>query len=125
MSILSRLGLRARLAFALVSVAVLAVGLATYLSNRGLHPRVTASAEARLERSAVHFAEIAAGVYREEGGWTPEATRTLGHLADLDGLRFRLDGTLPGATATADVVVAGETVGTIVVAPSGAGLLRP
>ena len=125
MSILSRLGLRARLAIALVSVAVLAVGLATYLSNRGLHPRVTASAEARLERSAVHFAEIAAGVYREEGGWTPEATRTLGHLADLDGLRFRLDGTLPEPTATADVVVASETVGTIAVAPSGAGLLRP
>ncbi len=125
MSILSHVGLRARLAIALVSVAVLAVGLATYLSNRGLHPRVTASAEARLDRSAVHFAEIAAGVYRENRGWTPEAKRTLGHLADLDGLRFRLNGTLPGPAATADVVVAGKTVGTIAVAPSGAGLLRP
>jgi hypothetical protein len=47
-----RLGLRARLAIAFVGIAVLAVGLATFLSNRGLHPRVAASAEARLERSA-------------------------------------------------------------------------
>ena len=68
-----RLGLRARLAIAFVGVAVLAVGLATFLSNRGLHSRVTASAEARLQRSAEHFGDIAAGVYREEGGWTPQA----------------------------------------------------
>ena len=124
MKLSSRLGLRARLALALVGVAVLAVGLATFLSNRGLHPRVTASAEARLERSAEHFAEVAAAVYREEGGWTPQATGTLRHLALLDGLRFRLDGALPEPTATAPVLVDGVRAATIAVAPTG-GLLTP
>jgi two-component system sensor histidine kinase BaeS len=120
-----RLGLRTRLAIAFVSVAVLAVGFATFLSNRGLHPRVTASAERRLERSAEHFADVAAAVYREEGGWTPQAKRTLGHLALLDGLRFRLDGPLPEPAATAPVLVSDRRVGTIAVAPAGGGLLTP
>lgn len=120
-----RLGLRTRLALALVSVALLAVGLATYLSNRGLHPRVTASAEARLERSAIHFSEIAATVYREEGGWTPQARRTLGHLAIVDGIRFRLDDPLPEPATTAPVLVDGRRVATIAVAQEDGGLLTP
>lgn len=122
----SRLGLRSRLALALVGVAVLALGLATYLSNRGLHPRVTASAAARLERSAEHFADIAAAVYVEErGGWTPEARRTLRHLALLDGLRFRLVGVFPEPAATAPIQVSGRRVGTLAVAPVGGKLLTP
>ena len=125
MKLSAHLGLRSRLALALVGVALLAVGVATYLSNRGLHPRVTASAEARLDRSAAHFAEIAAAVYREEQGWTPQARRTLGHLAILDDLRFRLDEALAEPSASAPVVVAGRRVGTIVVAPNGDQLLTP
>ncbi|GIU94198.1 MAG: hypothetical protein KatS3mg012_0655 [Gaiellaceae bacterium] len=124
MKLLSRLGLRARLALALVGVAVLAVGLATYLSNRGLHPRITASAQARLERSAEHFADIAAAVYREEGGWTPQARSRLRHFARLDRVLFRLDGTLPQPAATAPVLVEGERVAVIAVAPTG-DLLTP
>ena len=122
---LARPSLRARLALALVGVALLTAGLTTFLSNRGLHPRVTASAQARLERSAQHFAEIAAAVYREEGGWTPEARRTLRHLAELDGLRFRLGGTLPEPAASAPVVADGKRVATIAVAPAGGDLLTP
>jgi len=121
----SRFGLRARLALALVGVAVLAVGLATLLANRGLHPRVSEAAQSRLERSGQHFAEVAAAVYREEGGWTPQAKRTLGHLALLDGLRFRLDGPLPEPAATAPVLVSDRQVGTIAVAPAGGQLLTP
>lgn len=123
MRFFSRLDLRSRLALALVGVALLAVGLATFLSNRGLHPRVTASAEARLERSAEHFADIAAAVYVQAGGWTPQAKRTLGHLAHLDGLRFQLDGVFPEPAATAPVRVSGRRVGTITVAPVGGKLL--
>lgn len=119
------LGLRARLALALVGVAVLAVGLATFVSNRGLHSRVTASAEARLERSAQHFAEVAAAVYEEQGGWTPQAKRTLDHLALLDGLRFRIGGTLAQPSATATVVVSGRPVDSVAVAPSDGQLLTP
>ena len=125
MRLSSRFGLRARLALALVGVALLAVGLATFLSNRGLHPRVTASAERRLERSAMHFAEVAAAVYREERGWTPQAKRTLGHLALLDGLRFRLDGPLPEPAATAPVLVDSQRVAVITVAPEDGSLLTP
>ena len=61
MSAIDRLGLRARLAIALVSVAVLTVGLATLLANRGLDPLVDDAAHARLQRSAEHMAEIAGG----------------------------------------------------------------
>ena len=121
----SRFGLRARLAIAFVGVAVLAVGLATLLANRGLHPRVSEAAQSRLERSGQHFAEVAAAVYREEGGWTPQAKRTLGHLALLNGLRFRLDGPLPEPAATAPVLASNRQVGTIAVAPAGGQLLTP
>lgn len=115
----SLIGLRTRLALALVGTAILAVSLATFVSNRGLHPRLTESAEARLVRSAEHFAEVAATVYADEGDWTPQARRTLQHLALLDGLRFRLDGALPEPAATAPVVVEESRVATISVAPTG------
>ena len=57
-----QIGLRARLAAALVGVAVLAVGLATILGNRGLEPRSRRRRRLGLERSAEHFAEVAATV---------------------------------------------------------------
>ena len=125
MRVSSQLGLRVRLALALVGIAILAVGLATYLSNRGLHPRVAASAEARLERSASHFAQIASAVYAEEGGWTPAAKRTLGHLAVLDELRYRLDGTFAEPTASAPILVSGRRVGVIAITPVESVLLTP
>lgn len=133
MTSLARLSLRARLAIALVSVAVLAVGLATLLTNRGLSPLVDNAARSRLERSADHMAGIAAAVYRDEGSWSPAARETLAHLAELDGLRVlvRIDGTRSGTdltgaeTATAAVTVGSRTVGSIEVAQEGNGLLTP
>lgn len=136
MRLLSRLGLRARLALALVAVAVLAVGLATLLSNRGLHPRVTAAAQARLERSAEHMAEVAAAVYREEGAWTGESVETLGHLARLESLALTVRdargtvigsrGGAPGDDAvSAPVAVGGRRVGRVTVAPLSRKLLAP
>lgn len=130
---MSRLTLRARLALALVGVAVLAVAFATLLGDLGLRPRLNEAAHARLERSAMHTADVAAGVYQTSGGWTPSARRTLGHLAALEGLRIavRLPGRrvvtiggLPsGATADAPVVARGRHVGTIIVAAAGGTLL--
>lgn len=133
MTSLARLGLRTRLAIALVSVAILAVGLATLLTNRGLAPLVDDAARSRLERSAEHMAGIVATVYADEGGWSPSARETLAHLAELDGLRIvvRIDGTRFGPdragaeTATAAVTVGGRTVGSIDVAQEGKGLLTP
>jgi len=133
MSAIDRLGLRARLAIALVSVAVLTVGLATLLANRGLDPLVDDAAHARLQRSAEHMAEIAGAVYQDEGGWSPTARETLLHLSELDGLRVmvRSGGTSFGTdvtgaeTASAPLVVDGGTIGTIEVAQEGSGLLTP
>ena len=134
MSPLARLGLRARLAIALVSVAVLAVGLATLLANRGLHPLINDAARSRLQRSAQHFSELAATVYRDEGGWSQNARGSLTHLAKLDGLRFEVlvNGSVrfgrvdPGTeTASAPVIVAGRTVGDVEVAADTSGLLTP
>ncbi len=119
----ARFGLRVRLALAFVGVAVLAVGLATLLSNRGLHPRVSEAAQSRLERSAEHMAEVAAAVYRDEGGWSAEARHTLTHLAQLNGVRLRLTGVLPAPSATAAVLVDGREVGRVAVAPESGTLL--
>ncbi len=129
----ARLSLRARLAIALVSVAVLTVAFATLLANRGLEPLVTDAARARLQRSAVHMAELAASVYVEENGWSPQARETLRHLAELDGIRFAVRGNnagfgsdlAGGETASAAVVVGGRGIATIEVAQVGDGLLTP
>jgi two-component system sensor histidine kinase BaeS len=130
---LARLSLRARLAIALVSVAALTVAFATLLANRGLEPLVTDAAQARLQRSAEHIAEIAAAVYTDENGWSPQARQTLRHLAELGGLRIAVHGNdvgfgsdLAGAkTARAEVSVGGRSVATIEVAQVGKGLLTP
>jgi two-component system sensor histidine kinase BaeS len=129
-----RLGLRARLAIALVAIAVLAVGLATLLANRGLDSIVRDAARSRLERSAQHMAEVVGAVYREEGGWTPDARTTIFHLAELDGLTVTVrttDGRRLGPAqrgediASAGIVVDGRRIGEVVVAQSEAGLLTP
>lgn len=133
MTALGRLGLRARVAIALVGIAVLTVGIATLLANRGLDPLVEDAARSRLQRSAAHMAEIAEAVHRDEGGWSPAARQTLLHLAELDGLRIglRVDGAsfgsdLTGAeTATSPLSVGGKRVGSIEVAQAGSGLLTP
>ncbi|RDI73656.1 Histidine kinase-, DNA gyrase B-, and HSP90-like ATPase [Gaiella occulta] len=133
MTSFARLGLRARLAIALVSVAVLTVGLATLLANRGLPPLVDDAARSRLQRSAAHVAGIAAAVYRDEGGWSPAARETVAHVAALDGLRIvvRIDGRRYGpdltsaVTADAAVTVGGRRVGSVEVAQEGDGLLTP
>ena len=133
MSAIDRLGLRARLAIALVSVAVLTVGLATLLANRGLDPLVEDAARARLQRSAEHMAEIAAAVYRDDGGWSSTARQTLLHLSELDGLRVAVSSEgasfgsdLTGAeTARAPLTIDGRSIGTIEVAQEGSGLLTP
>jgi signal transduction histidine kinase len=133
MTTLTRLGLRTRLAIALVGVAVLTVGLAILLANRGLDPLVEDAARARLLRSATHMAELAGVVYQDEGGWSPAARETLLHLSELDGLRVAVrseasnfGADLTGAeTASAPVTVAGRPVGSIEVAQEGVGLLTP
>lgn len=140
MSSLARVGLRTRLAIALVGIAVLAVGLATLLANRGLHPRVAGAAEARIQRSAEHMAEVAANVYGEEGGWTAAGVETVEHLADLNRLALRVfgpDGARIAAgpahpalenreiSASAPVVVRGRSVGRVLVAPLSGKLLTP
>ena len=130
---MSRLSLRARLALALVGVAVMAIAVAALLGNLGLDPRLNEAAHARLERSATHAADVAAAVYLDAGGWTGGARLELAHLAALDGLRIAVrlpdnrllrSGAPPsGATAEAPVIARGRRVGTIVVAASSGTLL--
>lgn len=131
---LARLSLRSRLAIAMVGVAVLTVAIATLFANHGLEPLVREAAQARLQRSAEHMAEIAATVYADENGWTPQARETLGHLAELDGLRISIRGRganfgsdLSGEEETrqATVAVQGREVARIEVAQAAGGLLTP
>jgi signal transduction histidine kinase len=133
---LARLSLRARLALALVSVALLAVALAALIGNLGLDPRLNEAAHSRLQRSATHAAELAAAVYEDAGGWTPSARSELAHLAALDSLRLSIQladgrrvaiGPAPaGATAHAPITTAnGRRLGTITVAVAGGSLLTP
>jgi signal transduction histidine kinase len=132
---LARLSLRARLALALVGVALLAVAIAALVGNLGLDPRLNEAAHARLQRSATHTADLAATVYKDACGWTPSARRELAHLAALDGLRIairRPDGQIvrigpapAGSTAQSQIVVDGKRVGTVAVAVGGGSLLTP
>lgn len=131
---LGRLGLRARLAIALVGVAVLAVGLATLLANRGLDPLVSDAARSRLQRSAEHMAQVVEAVYRDEGGWTADARTTIFHLAQIDGLVVTIETSdgrrfgpaRPGdEVASASALVDGRRIGDVLVARSDAGLLTP
>lgn len=131
---LGRLGLRARLAIAFVAIAVLAVGLATLLANRGLDPLVSDAARSRLQRSAEHIAEVVGAVYEDEGGWSMRARETIFHLAELDGLRVRIttaEGSRFGASApdadvaSAPVLSGGRRVGEVTVANADDGLLSP
>lgn len=139
-----RLGLRARLAIALVGMAVLAVGLATLLANSGLTPRLEAAAHARLHRSAVQLAQAAANTVTQQGGWTRQGAETLEHLAMMNGLRAAFH-TASGqtiipahmgmqmgpakapqtASVSANVKVNGRTVGAVTVSPANGQLLTP
>ena len=135
MRLLSSLSLRARLAIALTGVAVLAVGFATVLGNLGLGPRLNEAAHSRLQRSADHFAEVTATVYRDSGGWTPAARQELTHLATLDGLRVAIEdesgltvdlGPPPAEEqASAPLVVGDNRLGTVVVSATSGLLLTP
>lgn len=139
------LGLRARLAIALVALAALAVGLATLLSHRGIHPRFQDAADARLERSAQQVATDAEDLFARDGGWTPSELHSLQHLALLnhltvsiqesDGTQLQLSG--PDDLATLDTAASdaftvsrpvkqgGVTVATITVRPLATASLTP
>ena len=130
---MSRLGLRARLALALVAVAVLAIGVATVLGDVGLKPRLSRSAHARLDRSAQHFADVAAAVRAEAGSW-PLAQLTLRHLAALDDLHAEVRSggrvvvstdPLGGVRAEAPLIIRSRRVGTVTISPASGGLYTP
>jgi len=122
---MSRLGIRARFAVALVALAVLAVGIATVLGDVGLGARLEDLARQRLERSAAHFAEVAAIVHAESGTWD-RARPTLRHVAALEQLaaEVTVDGhvvvrtdPLTDVRAQAPLVEGSHRTGTITVSP--------
>jgi two-component system sensor histidine kinase BaeS len=129
-------GLRARLIIALVGVALLAADMATIYSNLNLDSHVAVAAEARLQRSATHFGDVAGVVYAANRGWTDSALATLRHLAMIDDLAVQVDAagrtvlSLPpsapvvsGASATSPVLLDGRTLGTVEVSQSNGQLL--
>ncbi len=128
-----QLGLRARLAVALVAVAVAAVGLAAFIGNMGLSSRLERAARARLSTEAGHVAGVAAAVYEGSGGWTADARTELTHLAALDGLRLSLllphgrvlpAGPAPaGRVAGAPVLLHGRRLATVSVSYANGVLL--
>ena len=130
---MNRIGLRARLGAALVAVAVLAIGIATVLGDRGLKPRLADSAHARLARAAEHFAEVSAVVYAESGSWQ-RAQPTLRHLAALDDLHaaVSVDGRVVAVTdplssvrAQAPVRLGERRLGTVTISPASGELFTP
>ena len=133
MSRLRALGLRTRLAGALVLVATLAIAIATVLGDLGLKPRLEDSANARLTRAAEHFAEVSAVVYAESGSWQ-RATPTLRHLAALDELHAQIavDGRvvvvtdpLSAVRAQAPIRVGQRRLGTVTISPASGELFTP
>jgi len=135
MSRLRALGLAPRMGLAMAAVALLSVGIATVVVNRGLEGRLEDFAQERLSTSTEHAAQLAAELYRRDDRWTRVAISELGHLAEAGQFRLELrdaDGRrLAGSqrvTAGPDVVrapvrVQGRPVGEVRVAPKRALLL--
>jgi two-component system sensor histidine kinase BaeS len=133
------LGLRARLAIALIGIAVLTVDLSMLFSTIGLNGRVAAAARERLTGQALHIADAAAGVYSSAGAkWTGVALSTLGHVAAAGGIRIQLVDTAGKPMGTADprlaagvphasaeVMVNGHVVGHLTITPLNGQLLTP
>jgi signal transduction histidine kinase len=127
MTLWRRVGLRARLAIALAGVAIVSVALATLLANAGLKSRLDQFARDRLQAAAGHSAQLAAGLYRAQGGWTPPVVTELEHIAEMDGYKLALRDSsgqpltpragLLRPRASAPVVTAGSTVGVVTLAP--------
>lgn len=127
MRIWNRIGLRGRLGLALAAVAIVSVALATVLADRGLHRRLDQFAQDRLQSAATHSARLAADYYEADGRWTTSSATELAHLAEMNGYRLALVDTagrpagtaarLPPPQARADVVVGGQRVGAVAVAP--------
>lgn len=136
-------GLRLRLSIAFVAVAALAVSLATLLSARGLEPRLSDAAQARIAHSTDRLTAAAARRFRRDGRWTEVGARDLEHAALTTGLRLVIlrPGGRPVRTpdspamlnaadrgpgaASRPIVVGGATVGALRVAPVGGTLLSP
>jgi two-component system sensor histidine kinase BaeS len=135
MTRLRGLGLRARLALAMTAVALLSVGIATVVVDRGMEGRLEDFARDRLRTSAEHAAQLAATLYRRDRGWTRAALSELGHVAEAGEFRLEVrdaDGRrLPGSARVgwrgegvrAHVEARGRRVGEILVAPQVALLL--
>ena len=127
------LGLGGRLTVALGAVAVVSVALATVLATSGLESRLDQYARDRLEAAAGHSADVAAGYYARRPGWTEGAVVQLDHLAEMNGYRLVVSGqsgrpleparALGSPQASAPVVVGGEEVGTVTVAPAAGEIL--
>ena len=132
---MNRLSLRARLALAMVTVALFAVALAALIGNLGLSPRLSQAAHTRLQTTASHVADIAAEIYHGHGGWTTAARSELAHVAALDEIAIAIRpaggstivlGEAPrGRTAEAPVVVNGEHLATAVVSTASGQILTP
>ena len=134
-----RLGLRARLIISFVGVAIVAAVVPTVYSNLNLNAHVKSAAQARLSRTAMHFADVAGVVYSASGGWTPQARDTLMHLTEADGLAatildrqggvvVRVPPASPaqrGAFETSRITVNGSAVGQVTVGQSDGKLLSP
>jgi two-component system sensor histidine kinase BaeS len=135
MSRLRSLGLVPRLALAMGVVALLSVGIATVIVNRGADGRLEEFARDRLRASAMHGAELAAEFHRRDGGWSAAVTAELEHIAragevelelrDRDGRRVPGSPRVPpGPDAeSAPVEMDGRRVGRVLVAPKRALLL--
>lgn len=133
------LGLRARLVISFVGVAVVAAIVPTVYSNLNLSAHVRSAAEARLSRTAMHFADVAGVVYSDSGGWTAQARDTLMHLTEADGLAativdtrgdvvVKVPPTSPaesGSLETSLVTVNGKAVGSVTVGQADGKLLSP
>ena len=134
-----RLGLRARLIISFVGVAIVAAVVPTVYSNLNLNAHVKSAAQARLSRTAMHFADVAGVVYSASGGWTPQARETLMHLTEADGLAatildeqgavvVKVAPTSPAesdAFETSQITVKGSAVGRVTVGQSDGKLLSP
>ena len=85
MTLRRRLGLRGRPAIALVGMAVLAVGIATVIADRGIGAELREYGDGHRAMAVAHASKLAAGVYARERSWSPETVIDLDRMSRTNG----------------------------------------
>lgn len=132
---LRALGVRSRLAIALVALSLGLVALVTIFSGIAADRALNDFGRADLAMTARQTAAVAASLYRRDGGWSRATVTDLDRIAGIEGHEIAVRDQAgrpvtgdvrrePRDRATVPIMVGGRAVGTLVLGHYAGGFLR-